>query len=1204
MSLPGNFAPQNEAWRDFARMFEHFPHAAACVDLKGTLLAVNDKWRGAAAAMLSGLAPTEVGANLFLLLAQAQDNPGATRLLERLQNLAEGTLRDAALDCPASPEDAGDWRRFEAWRFEPGGLILGWREIRRPALDAADIEERARVEAALRESEQRERRRSAELQAILDTAPIGLSIALDPQGARIRGNRALESMFGVEKGSELSKIAPQPASFRLFQQDRELAPHELPMQRAIRGEAVEGDILDVRREDGTRLSVFVKAMPIFDESGAPRGAVGAFMDITQIKRAEEALIENEAQFRAMFELTGVGMAQANPRTGQLLRVNGTFAQMLGYDVAELIGAPFSQFTHPDDRDADWSRFSRMARGETPVYVSEKRYVRKDGSVFWVNVTATLTTPPTDPASRTVAVIQDVTRQKQIETQLRENEERQAFLVKLLDTLRPLPDPGEVQAAACRLLGEYLGVNRVSYAEVEGETFAVRQSYLDGVAPLPEKMPVTTLGAKLLGAYRRGETVAFANVFEEPGFTGPELERFRDMRVCALASIMLERGGKWAGALCVQAAEPRVWRQAEIDLIRDVAERIWSSTERAKAVSALRESEFRLQLALDSGGIGIYEWRVDSGEMIWDRRLREQRGLASDRAVTFESALAQVHQDDRMRVREALTRALDPVENHALSLEYRVRGEDGVERWVATTGAVFFEKGRAVRMVGTAQDITARKNAEIERQKFVSLAEQSVEFIGICDLDFEPLYVNPAGLRLVGLDRKQITRTTVRDFFFPEDQPFIFDKFFPRVLREGHANVEIRFRRFDTGEALWMLYNVFYLRDANGEPSGLATVSRDITERRRAEDALKAADRRKDEFLATLAHELRNPLAPIRNAAHVLRHGGGAARSKQDLTLLSMIDRQVEHLIRLVDDLMEVSRITRGKIELKKKRVDLAEILTHAVETAQPTIDRGGHRLEITPPPETLIVEGDPVRLAQVFTNLLNNAAKYTEHGGLISIAAERRGEEAVVTVRDSGVGIPAEMLPRVFDLFTQVDRTLGRAQGGLGIGLALVRSLLELHGGTVEAQSEGLGRGSAFVVRLPALDSKNTEEPMTASKEMRAERRILVIDDDLDVADSLVMFLETFAAKVSVAYGGAEGIEALKRFRPEIVFLDLGMPGMDGYETARRIRALPEGKNVQLVALTGWGQDQVGDRAREAGFDRELTKPASLEALQELLGAA
>jgi CheY-like chemotaxis protein/two-component sensor histidine kinase len=299
----------------------------------------------------------------------------------------------------------------------------------------------------------------------------------------------------------------------------------------------------------------------------------------------------------------------------------------------------------------------------------------------------------------------------------------------------------------------------------------------------------------------------------------------------------------------------------------------------------------------------------------------------------------------------------------------------------------------------------------------------------------------------------------------------------------------------------------------------------------------------------------------------------------------------------------VSRITRGKIELRKQRTDLTSVLRHAIETAQPTIAAGGHRLDVRLPGEPLTLEADPVRLAQVFTNLLNNAAKYTEQGGVISLVAGREGDEAVVTVRDSGVGIPREMLPRVFDLFTQIDRTLGRAQGGLGIGLALVKRLVELHGGAVEAHSDGLGRGSAFVVRLRLFAQNGAKAPMSTAMthDLPVSRRILVIDDDHDVADSLVMFLETFGANVHVAYSGESGLAAVKEFQPELIFLDLGMPKMDGYETARRIRALPEGREVKLVALTGWGQGQIRDRAQDAGFDCQLTKPAGIDALQALL---
>jgi len=422
--------------------------------------------------------------------------------------------------------------------------------------------------------------------------------------------------------------------------------------------------------------------------------------------------------------------------------------------------------------------------------------------------------------------------------------------------------------------------------------------------------------------------------------------------------------------------------------------------------------------------------------------------------------------------------------------------------------------------------------------------------------------------------------------------------------EGRYESEFRIVRPD-GQIAWLYERGRVERDAEGRPAFLIGLSQDITDRRRIEEALRAADQRKDEFLATLAHELRNPLAPLRNAVRVLRRDAAELTETERGELFAMFDRQIEHLVRLVDDLLEVSRITRGKIELRPEKIDLAAILRNAIETSRPAIEGAGHHLLVETGAETLVLNADPVRLAQVFSNLLNNAAKYTEPGGTIWITVERRGPDVVVCVRDSGVGIPPEMLPRVFDLFTQIDRTLGRAQGGIGIGLALVRNLVEMHHGSVEAHSEGLGHGTSIVVRLPLVADADVEQsgPGNASTRPKVDRRILVIDDDHDVADSFVIFLRTLGATAQAAYSGAEGLESLRRFRPDIIFLDIGMPRLDGYETARLIRQLPEGANVVLVALTGWGQEQIHERARAAGFDYHLTKPADLDELETLLAS-
>ncbi|HVK19446.1 MAG TPA: PAS domain S-box protein [Fimbriiglobus sp.] len=375
------------------------------------------------------------------------------------------------------------------------------------------------------------------------------------------------------------------------------------------------------------------------------------------------------------------------------------------------------------------------------------------------------------------------------------------------------------------------------------------------------------------------------------------------------------------------------------------------------------------------------------------------------------------------------------------------------------------------------------------------------------------------------------------------------------------------------------------------------------ERLRLVNELKEADRRKDEFLATLAHELRNPLAPVRNAVQVLRHKGPddpELRWGRDV-----IDRQVEHLTRLIDDLMDISRITRNKLELRKQRVELAEVITGAVESSRPAVEQCGHELTVTLPPQPIYLNGDLVRLAQVFQNLLTNAVKYTERGGQIWLTAERQGGDAVVRVKDTGVGIPGEKLPRLFEMFFQVDRTLERSQGGLGIGLSLVRRLVELHGGRVDARSEGVGKGSEFIVRLPVLVEKSippqSQEPGGNGRTKTTARRILVVDDNRDSADSLAMLLRLTGHEVHAAYDGVEGVEAAERVRPEVVLLDIGMPGLNGYDACRRIRGQEWGKDVMLIATTGWGQDEDRRRTGEAGFDAHLVKPVDPQALMRLL---
>jgi signal transduction histidine kinase/DNA-binding response OmpR family regulator len=365
------------------------------------------------------------------------------------------------------------------------------------------------------------------------------------------------------------------------------------------------------------------------------------------------------------------------------------------------------------------------------------------------------------------------------------------------------------------------------------------------------------------------------------------------------------------------------------------------------------------------------------------------------------------------------------------------------------------------------------------------------------------------------------------------------------------------------------------------------------------------DRRKNEFLAMLSHELRNPLAPVRNAVHILRQCG--IDHPQVVWARDVINRQVSHLVRLVDDLLDVSRITRGKIRLQRVSLDVAGVVATALETSRPLIQRHGHELTVTLPEEPVRVVADPARLAQVLANLLNNAAKYTPDGGRISLIVEKADNEVVFRVRDTGAGIPAEMLTKVFDMFTQMDRSLDRSQGGLGVGLTLVRRLVELHGGTVEAFSDGLEKGSEFVVRLAAegLEPKPAVERNGVGAHALAPTvyRVLVVDDNVDAADSLAVLLRLAGHTVRLAHDGPGAMEAAQGFHPDAVLLDLGLPGFDGYEVARRLRAQPEFKDVLLVAVSGYGQEEDRIRSRQSGFNHHLTKPVDFDLLAQVISS-
>ena len=541
---------------------------------------------------------------------------------------------------------------------------------------------------------------------------------------------------------------------------------------------------------------------------------------------------------------------------------------------------------------------------------------------------------------------------------------------------------------------------------------------------------------------------------------------------------------------------------------------------------------------------------------------------------------------------------------------QVFADGSVVHTLVSASPLFDAAGRPRGAVASITDITARKRTEVQlaqHQKMLfDLVDRSPFGLYIVDADFRISHINADTQERAF---RNVRPAVGRDFaeairvLWPEPVATEIIGIFRRTLATGEPYFSKDYvqARADIDEVESYEWELHRIALPDGQ-FGVVCYYYDSTRLRKAEQALKDADRRKDEFLATLAHELRNPLAPIRNSLHILRMSTAADPAVERVG--EMIERQVNHMVRLVDDLMEVSRITRGKIELRKEPVAVAAVVRSAVETSRPLIDAAGHQLALSIPADPLTVDGDPVRLAQVFANLLNNAAKYTEPGGQIRLSVTREGDAVAVAVRDNGLGIAAEMLPRVFDMFTQVNRSDARSQGGLGIGLTLVKSLAEMHGGTVRVHSDGAGAGSEFVVRLPLAGGAarvGGANPGAAPAGALARRRILVVDDNRDAAESLGMLLGLLGAEVRVVFSGPDALAAIGEFRPSAVLLDIGMPGMDGREVARQLRERPEYRDITLIALTGWGQDEDRRQSELAGFNHHLTKPADIGTLEVLL---
>jgi len=697
-------------------------------------------------------------------------------------------------------------------------------------------------------------------------------------------------------------------------------------------------------------------------------------------------------------------------------------------------------------------------------------------------------------------------------------------------------------------------------------------------------------------------------------------------------------------------------------VRDASGRIVAAvsafddvTEARRSQDALLDSENQLRRLADAIPHMVWTSNFKDPPVFLNDGWFQYTGLSPDEDAAEDGLTSALHPDDVETVRAA--RRAAQASGDSYEVEYRLRGRDGVYRWFLSRGVpTRHGPGAPSSYFGTATNIDDRKRAE---QSARFLADVGAKLAAVVDEESTlrdvaglavPFFADWCAVDLLG-DNQELRRVAVRHQVAAS--PEVVDVLAHRYrFRAGasHGLMEVvQTRRPDLVsdvteeilegvaqneehlEALRALGPRSYLcvplvgREGMLGAMSFATTaagrryeSRDLAlamelasraavaiENVRLYDRLRETDRRKDEFLATLAHELRNPLAPIRNSVLILRLKGEDDADSQ--WAREVIDRQVGHMSRLIDDLLDVSRITRNKLELKLDRVDLAAAVGDAVETSRPLLDGFGHELRLNMPAEPIVLQADRTRLVQVFASLLNNAAKYTERGGLIELSVRPQGESVEVMVKDSGVGIAPEQLPHVFEMFAQFTPSIERTQGGLGIGLALVRGLVGLHGGTVEARSAGLGEGSEFLVLLPVADSSTVRGGRPGAGAAEADRpisRVLVVDDSEDIAESLGRVLSLKGHEVHLAHDGEKAFALAGSLRPDIAVLDIGLPGMNGYELARAIRKQPWGRAITLIAVTGWGQLNDRRRSSEAGFNHHLVKPVEPTTLLQLIGAS
>ncbi|MFO8003923.1 PAS domain S-box protein [Thioalkalivibrio sp.] len=894
-------------------------------------------------------------------------------------------------------------------------------------------------------------------------------------------------------------------------------------------------------------------------------------DVTERRRAEAERRDIESHFNALVKNLKDHAILTLDSEGRVTRWNVAAEHVLGYTKAEALGRHLAFIFTPEDREQGVPEAELRAAREQGRAEDERWHLRKGGERFWA---------------------------LDIVSALHDTDGRLTGFSKILRDKTDWKRAAQGLQASQRRLRMALDVAYTLAFEWDIPRNEVRRhhSCIGAVPETPEERPSSL--EEFCAAVHPDDRESFlANL--RAALAHPERGYRAEFRLC-------EPDGRivWLADHGYLECDGQGQPQRLVGLSQDI-------TERKAAEDALRASEVRYRTLVEATGAVTWSCPPSGLQVTPQPEWMEFTGQTAEQMLGTGWGDS-VHPEDvalaAQRWQDAVARE-EPLVN-----EHRIRRHDGEWRWMSVHAAPIRDmRGEVVEWIGMNLDITERKRSEeaalaaseLARQRLTELEElyQNAP-VGLCllDRDLRFLRINERLAEINGVPAAEHLNKTVREVL-----PMLADMAEPSLREvvetgQGRFNIEVVGETLArTGVQRTWVGHWLPVKDFAGRVIGVNIVVEEITERKQAEAALRESVRRKDEFLATLAHELRNPLAPIRTGLDLIQALRGDAAACEEP--IRMMDRQLSHLVRLVDDLLDVSRISRGKIQLRKERLTLKGIIDAAVQMSDSALTRGNRRLAVDMPPQPVHVEGDRVRLVQIVSNLLDNAVKFTDAEGHIALDVVPEGERVEIRVQDDGKGIPLRHLDNIFEPFVQAEPGLG---AGLGIGLSLVRGLVELHGGTVSAESQGFGCGATFTVSLPLCRSEPAQPAADKATEfdvLQTQCRVLVVDDNRDITEGLRLLLTILGAEVRVAHDGAKAVRICDDWLPTHVLMDIGMPGMDGYEAARRLRTKHPDSAFRLIAVTGWGQEEDRQRAREAGFDEHLVKPVGVRELKTVLSS-